>query len=294
MDVYTADEVYINMTDNNVITLDITAVTNKVSQDLGIADLSSTVSGHTAILNGTNNDGLIADVAENASNISKLAGLKINNKSISTTSTDGKTSIQDIILTGADVAITGYAKGTVGDLKATDTINQALGKLEARVDAAASGGVQTVNGLIGNVVIDSGKTNGTIAVYKVGSDTKGEIAITGLKSAAFTDSTDYATSAQGANADSAVQNVTVTASNGYDAQKEIVTVTKGEDNTINLAFNFATSTELKIGTYSEDSGPFVKAGDVSSMFLSLHNDKADKSTTYTKTEVDALFSWVEL
>lgn len=37
--------------------------------------------------------------------------------------------------TGADVAITGYTIGTASALSATDTINQALGKLEARVVA---------------------------------------------------------------------------------------------------------------------------------------------------------------
>ena len=296
VDVYTADEVYIKMSDGNEITLDIEAVTNKVSQDLNIANLSSTVSGHTAILNGTNNDGLIANVAENASDISKLAGLKINDKPISTTSTDGKTSIQDVILTGADVVITGYAKGTAANLAATDTINQALGKLEARVDAAAAGGVQSINGISGTVVIGSGSANGTISVHASGSD-GGDVAVTGLKSAAFTESSDYATSAQGTKADNAVQNVTVTASNGYDARKEIVTVTKGDDNTINLAFNFANDTEIKSGRYLTElpaGGPLVRAAVVSNVLKALDTAKADKDTTYTKTEVDALFSWVEL
>lgn len=74
VDVYTADEVYINMSESNVITLDIAAVTNRVSQDLNIANLSSTVSGHTAILNGTNNDGLVAKVAKNTEDIASVAG----------------------------------------------------------------------------------------------------------------------------------------------------------------------------------------------------------------------------
>lgn len=69
VDVYTADEVYINMSESNVITLDIAAVTNRVSQNLNIANLSSTVSDHTAILNGTNNDGLVANVAKNTADI---------------------------------------------------------------------------------------------------------------------------------------------------------------------------------------------------------------------------------
>ena len=299
VDVYTADEVYINMTDSNVITLDITAVTSKVSENLNIANLSSTVSGHTAILNGTNNDGLVAQVEENTSDITKLTGLKINNKSISTTSigTDGKTSyiIQNVNLNGGDVVITGYTKGTASNLVATDTINQALGKLEARVDAAASGGVQTINGISGDVVIESGETNGTISVHQSGSD-KVDVAVTGLKSAAFTDSTDYATSAQGSKADSAVQNVTITTSTGYPNNK-IVTVTKGDDNAINLEFNCATISDIKGGAYISElpaGGPLVRASILSESFRTLDDAKADKSTTYTKTEVDALFSWVEL
>lgn len=295
VDVYTADEVYINMTDSNVITLDISAVTSKVSENLDIANLSSTVSGHTAILNGTNNDGLIADVAENASDISKLTGLKINNKSISTTSigTDGKTSyiIQNVNLNGGDVVITGYTKGIASNLVATDTINQALGKLEARVDAAASGGVQTINGISGDVVIESGETNGTISVHQSGSD-KVDVAVTGLKSAAFTDSTDYATSTQGSKADSAVQNVTITTSTGYPNNK-IVTVTKGDDNAINLEFNCATISDIKGGAYLSElpaGGPLVRAAVVAESFRTLDDSKADKDTTYTKTEVDALFS----
>ena len=73
VDVYTADDVYINMSEGNVITLDIEAVTNRVSQNLNIANLSLTVSDHTTILNGTNNDGLVAKVAKNTENIDDVA-----------------------------------------------------------------------------------------------------------------------------------------------------------------------------------------------------------------------------
>lgn len=36
---------------------------------------------------------------------------------------------------GAEVKLTGYTTGTAGSIADTDTINQALAKLEARVDA---------------------------------------------------------------------------------------------------------------------------------------------------------------
>lgn len=41
----------------------------------------------------------------------------------------------NIVLNGADVAITGYAIGTEAALAAADTLNEALGKLEARIVA---------------------------------------------------------------------------------------------------------------------------------------------------------------
>jgi hypothetical protein len=243
-------------------------------------------------------------IAANKSDIVKLAGAKVNNKSISTTQigTDGATTllVSGVILDGKDIKLTGYSKGTAADLAATDTINQALGKLEARVDAAAAGGVQSVNGITGSVVIDTGSTNGSI---KVGS---GDVAVKGLKSAAYTESSAYATAAQGDKADTAVQNVTVTAAHGYDTNKEIVTVTKGNDNAINLAFNFANITEIKGGSYlseiSSSGGPLVRAAVVSEIFRSLDENKANKATTlsgygitdaYTKTEVDALLCWDE-
>ena len=288
VDTYTPGN-YITITDN-VIDVNYDRVALNLTETLKLSEKWKAIRDNTVAI-GDANSGLIAAVAENTSDITNLAGLKINNNPISTTSTDGKTSIQDVILTGADVVITGYAKGTAGNLAATDTINQALGKLEARVDAAASGGVQTVNGISGNVVIDSGSTNGTISVHKSGSN-KADVAITGLKSAAFTDSTDYATSAQGSKADSAVQNVTISTSTGYPNNK-IVTVTKGDDNAINLEFNCATISDIKGGAYLSElpaGGPLVRASVVAESFRALNENKADKNTTYTKTEVDALFS----
>lgn len=242
-------------------------------------------------------------IAANKSDIAKLAGAKVNNKNIAITQigTDGATNliVSGVTLDGTDVKITGYTKGTATDLAATDTINQALGKLEARVDAAAAGGVQSVNGKTGSITIGTGTKNGSISVGDA------NIAVYGLKSAAFTESTAYATAAQGSKADSAVQNVTVSAATGYDAKKEIVTVTKGTDNAINLAFNFANISEIKAGAYKSElpsGGPLVRAAVVSDVFETLDNNKADKATTlagygitdaYTKTEVDALLCWAE-
>ena len=56
--------------------------------------------------------------------------------------------------------------------------------------------------------ITTGGTNGTI---KVGEE---EVAVAGLKSAAYTDASDYATAEQGAKADTAVQEVAEGTANG--------------------------------------------------------------------------------
>lgn len=129
-------------------------------------------------------------IAANKNNIAKLAGARVNNKSIATTQigTDGAITITatGVTLNGADIKIDGYSKGTASDLATTDTINQALGKLEARVDAAAAGGVQSVNGQTGSITIATGDKNGSI---KVGTEI---VQVFGLKSTAFTESTAFA------------------------------------------------------------------------------------------------------
>jgi hypothetical protein len=46
---------------------------------------------------------------------------------------------------GADIALTGYVKGSSSAaIAATDTVNAAIAKLEVRVDAAAASGVQSL------------------------------------------------------------------------------------------------------------------------------------------------------
>lgn len=117
---------------------------------------------------------------------------------------NGKKINESPVLSGADVKITGYAKGTASDLAATDTINAALGKLEARVDAAAAGGVQSFGGQTGSITVKGGQTvNGSVNLTM--SDKELQASIVGLGSAAFTDSSAYATAAQGSLAATAYQ-----------------------------------------------------------------------------------------
>ena len=68
-----------------------------------------------------------------------------------TRTVNSKNLTTDITLTGADVAVTGYTKpATTGAIAATDTVNQAIGKLEKALDSVQVNGyvpeTRTVNG----------------------------------------------------------------------------------------------------------------------------------------------------
>lgn len=138
-------------------------------------------------------------IAANKNNIWKLAGVKVNNKSIATTQigTDGATTITvtNVTLDGADIKLDNYSKNSSADVSiaATDTINAALGKLEAKADEAlkeasnaAAAGVTSLNSKTGAITIATGKLPGTI---NVGEDA---IAVNGLKSAAYQEASTFA------------------------------------------------------------------------------------------------------
>lgn len=249
---------------------------------------------------------MAGNIAANKTDVRTLATSTVNGHAIGTVVED-KIVAQTIVLNGAEIKLDGYVKNseTNVSIATTDTINAALGKLEAKADKAltdasnaAAAGVTSLNGNTGAVTIASGDKNGAI---KVGGT---DVGVKGLKSAAFTDSSAYATAVQGSKADTAIQNVTVTTASNYDGKKEIATITR-ENNTINLAFNFASASEVKAGQYMSElpsGGPLVRAAVVSDVFATLAGAKADKATTlsgygitdaYTKTEVDALLCWDE-
>lgn len=151
VDTYTADEVYINMT-NNVITLDIAAVTNRVSENLKIANLSSTVSDHTTILNGTDNNGLVANVATNTNDITTL-----------------KSNVATLIENDQDLKIKGVVNGiddaatygisltstTDADGKVTAKVSVDIDKLAPAVIAKHEIPTPTASDIIVSAVADS-------------------------------------------------------------------------------------------------------------------------------------------
>lgn len=127
-----------------------------------------------------------------------------------------------IAVNGADVNVHGLGTAAYTDAAAYETAGTAAAAVAAldKEDSAQEGqyvsAVSQENGVITVTraalptapKIATGDTNGTI---KVGEE---EVAVAGLKSAAYTDASDYATAAQGAKADTAVQEVAEGTTNG--------------------------------------------------------------------------------
>lgn len=218
-------------------------------------------------------------IAANKSDIVKLAGAKVNNKTFATTQigTDGATTllVSGVTLDGKDIKITGYTKGTAAALAATDTINSALGKLEAKADKAltdasnaAAAGVTSLNGKTGAVTIVPGDKNGAI---KVGD---ADVTVTGLKSAAFTESTAYATAAQGALADSALQEITSTNTAAIEITNKSVVTPK-----------IASNNELAAMTYlNQEAGnsPLVDAAGASHLVKNYVDDAIESALVWAE------------
>lgn len=98
---------------------------------------------------------------------SKISGLDttLASKVPTSRTVNAKPLSSDVVLGGADIALTGYTKGSTStSIAATDTINVALGKLEVRVDAAASSGVQTITASDKSLTINPNKGSVTAKV----------------------------------------------------------------------------------------------------------------------------------
>lgn len=127
-----------------------------------------------------------------------------------------------IAVNGADVNVHGLGSAAYTDAADYEVAGAAAAAVAAldKADSAKAGqyvsAVSQENGVItveratlpSAPEITTGNTNGTI---KVGEK---EVAVAGLKSAAYTDASDYATAAQGAKADTAVQEVIEGTANG--------------------------------------------------------------------------------
>lgn len=151
--------------------------------------------------------------------ISKISGLDtaLNGKVPTTRKVNGKALSEDIELVGDDIYV--YNTSSAGS-----TVEEALEDLYTKVSQAAASGVQSFGGQTGAITVDTATTtNGQVKFSMSGKQLKGTV--NGLKSAAYTESSAYATSAQGTKADSAVQVVNGTASNYIATSKSGTTVT---------------------------------------------------------------------
>ena len=213
------------LTDVTVITADIASaatlaeVKGKVDAFFAGADISDTADKYKDTLKELQTyltedaeaaATMTGNIAANKADVRTLATSTVNGHAIGTV-VENKIVAQTIVINGSEIQLNGYAKNSATDVSITaaDTINAALGKLEAKADKAmtdaanaAAAGVTSLNGKTGAVTIATGTSNGSI---KVGD---ADVAVKGLGSAAYTEASAYATAAQGALADSALQEIT--------------------------------------------------------------------------------------
>lgn len=152
--------------------------------------------------------------------ISKISGLDtaLNGKVPTTRTVNSKPLSANVVLAGADILVGGDGTYSESDLQA------AIEAMDGRITSAAASGVQSFEGRTGAITVDTANTtNGQVKFSMSSKQLKGTV--NGLKSAAYTEWTDYATSDQGAKADSAIQAVNGTIANYITASKNSTTVT---------------------------------------------------------------------
>lgn len=198
--------------------------------------------------------------------VAKLKAVTVNGQSVM----NGEAA-NAIVLDAGHIKLNNYQKVSASDLAATDTVLVALAKLEARVDAAAAGGVQSVNGLTGSVTIAEGAGNGTI---KVGTE---DVKVKGLASAAYTEASAYATADQGSKADqaetdiAAIKNYSINGKKFSAANGGAVTLTDS-----NITFdNPDSSTDYPFSGAENVHEALIGLGNAAK---GLNTDKQDKIT----------------
>lgn len=151
---------------------------------------------------------------------SKISGLDsaLAGKVPTTRTVNSKPLSTNVVLAGADILVGGDGTYSESDLQA------AIEAMDGRITSAAASGIQSFGGQTGAITVDTANTtNGQVKFSMSSKQLKGTV--NGLKSAAYTESSAYATSAQGTKADSAIQIVNGTASNYITTSKSGTTVT---------------------------------------------------------------------
>lgn len=150
---------------------------------------------------------------------SKISGLDtaLNGKVPTTRTVNSKPLSTDVVLTGADIEAGGEYFGQ-------NPIQSVLESMDDKITNLTENRVISFGGQTGAITVDTANTtNGQVKFSMSSKQLKGTV--NGLKSAAYTESSAYATSAQGTKADSAIQIVNGTASNYIATSKNGTTVT---------------------------------------------------------------------
>lgn len=141
--------------------------------------------------------------------ISKVTGLQgaLDEKVPTSRTVNTKPLTANVVLTGGDILVGG--EGTYKD----GSIQDAIDALDEKVTTAVASGVRSFGGKTGAITLKAtASTNGAVNLTMNNNELQG--AVVGLKSAAFVESNTFATAAQGAKADSAVQNIATGSDNG--------------------------------------------------------------------------------
>lgn len=205
-----------------------TAVTSEISTKIGTLDKADIPVTGQVVSAVSETDGIItvsrrALVAGDIPTLatSKISGLDtaLNGKVPTTRTVNSKPLSANVVLAGADILVGGDGTYSESDLQA------AIEAMDDRITSAAASGVQSFGGQTGAITVDTANTtNGQVKFSMSSRQLKGTV--NGLKSAAYTESSAYATSAQGTKADSAIQVVNGTADTTYIAtSKSGTTVT---------------------------------------------------------------------
>lgn len=204
-----------------------TAVTSEISTKIRTLDKADAAVAGQVVSAVSETDGIItvsrrALVADDIPTLatSKISGLDtaLNGKVPTTRTVNSKPLSANVVLAGADILVGGDGTYSESDLQA------AIEAMDGRITSAAASGVQSFGGQTGAITVDTANTtNGQVKFSMSSKQLKGTV--NGLKSAAYTESSAYATSAQGTKADSAIQAVNGTTANYITASKNSTTVT---------------------------------------------------------------------
>ena len=245
-----------------------TAVTSEISTKIGTLDKADIPVTGQVVSAVSETEGIItvsrrALVADDIPTLatSKISGFDtaLNGKVPTTRTVNSKPLSANVVLAGADILVGGDGTYSESDLQA------AIEAMDDRITSAAASGVQSFGEQTGAITVDTANTTkGQVKFSMSSRQLKGTV--NGLKSAAYTESSAYATSAQGTNADSAIQVVNGTADTTYIAtSKSGTTVT-------------VTSILQAVASASSSAKGLAEASDVKA---------------YVDSTVDSALTWAE-